>query len=155
MVLRLQLRRLDDTGPVDLPEVDCGMEPLVLGRNPASDLVLADPDRLVSSSHARIEPAEDGYRLVDTSVNGILLNEEKLPSNAVVTLAVGDLIQIMRYELRVVALDSDASSQPSLAGWFAHYRNPIVSFGLFLVFLLTLPVFGMLLFLFHENLHLP
>lgn len=114
MVLRLQMRRLDDQGPVDLAEVVCSGQPLILGRNASSDVVLEDPDRLVSSAHARIEPAEDGYRLVDTSVNGILLNEEKLPSGAVVTLAVGDVVQVMRYELTVSTIDHDGSDAPGL-----------------------------------------
>lgn len=30
-------------------------------------------------------------------------------------------------------------------GWFKHYKNPIFVFGLFLIFLLTLPFLGMLI----------
>ncbi len=102
-MLRLRLRRIDDDGPVDLPEVVCAKQPLVLGRNTSSDVVLPDPDRLVSSAHALIEPAGEGYQVVDTSVNGILLNQEKLPSNTPTPLVSGDVIQIMRYELTVEA----------------------------------------------------
>lgn len=112
-MLRLRLRRIDDDGPVDLPEVVCAQQPLVLGRKASSDVVLPDPDRLVSSAHALIEPTGAGYQLVDTSVNGILLNQEKLPSNTPTPLVSGDVIQIMRYEL-TVEVDSAVQGSANL-----------------------------------------
>lgn len=35
--------------------------------------------------------------------------------------------------------------EPGIRGWLAHWRNPIACFGLFFLFLLTLPVLGMLI----------
>lgn len=49
------------------------------------------------------------------------------------------------YLARSLMGGATSPSAGSVAGWFRHYRNPIVSFGLFLGFLLTMPVFGMLL----------
>ena len=36
-------------------------------------------------------------------------------------------------------------SKPGLKGFFEYWRNPIICFGMFFVYLITLPVFGMLI----------
>lgn len=38
-----------------------------------------------------------------------------------------------------------APAHKSLSDWFVYYKNPIVCFGLFFLFLITMPVLGMLL----------
>jgi len=41
--------------------------------------------------------------------------------------------------------DTDDSDQAGLVGWFAHWRNPILCFGLFFLYLVTLPYLGTLI----------
>lgn len=41
--------------------------------------------------------------------------------------------------------DAAAARPPGVTGWLRHYRNPLWCFALFGAFLVTLPVFGMLL----------
>lgn len=41
--------------------------------------------------------------------------------------------------------DDGAARRPGLAGWIAHWRNPLWCFGLFFVYLVTLPTLGSLI----------
>ena len=57
--------------------------PLTIGRAPGNDLVLSDPE--VSRFHARFEPGNDGWRLVDLdSTNGTWVNGERVRQAIVV-----------------------------------------------------------------------
>lgn len=79
-----------------------GREPITLGRDPSCDVVL-EPAR-VSRIHARVQPVDDAYVLVDLdSANGTVLNGD--PVDGAVTLRHGDHIEIagqsrLRYEER-------------------------------------------------------
>ena len=74
-----------------------------LGRNPDNDLALGDPERLVSSRHARIEIRDDGVWLIDQSTNGTFLNQsaDRLPPNQPVALHDGDTLSVGPYEIAV------------------------------------------------------
>ena len=64
------------------------------------------------------------------------------PRIILVPLTLLSLVYLARSLLGQV---TEVASHGGPAAWFTHYRNPIMSFGLFLVFLLTLPVLGMLI----------
>ncbi|MFY9974853.1 MAG: type VI secretion system-associated FHA domain protein TagH [Chromatiaceae bacterium] len=78
-----------------------------LGRNPDNDLVLEDPERLVSSRHAKIEIREQGVWIIDHSTNGTFLNRssDRLPSDQPVELHDGDTLSVGPYEISV-AIDA-------------------------------------------------
>ena len=69
---------------------------LSMGRASGNDIVLAHP--AISRTHAAIEPAEDGYDLVDLSGrNGTLLNGRALRGKT--RLQECDIIQILTYQM--------------------------------------------------------
>lgn len=80
-----------------------GAEGGTLGRSSESTWQLPDPNRLVSASHAGIRVLGDSYFLVDTSTNGVYVNEGKRPLGAgnQVKLSQGDRIFMGEYELVV------------------------------------------------------
>ena len=52
---------------------------LTVGRGPANDLVLPDPDRMLSKNHFVIEDHNGNIVIVDLSTNGTFLNYSKIP----------------------------------------------------------------------------
>ncbi|MEP3046440.1 MAG: tripartite tricarboxylate transporter TctB family protein [Roseibium sp.] len=44
-----------------------------------------------------------------------------------------------------VPVEEGAASKKTLAGWWEHNKNPIICFALFFLFLITMPIAGMLL----------
>ena len=72
-------------------------EPMVIGRDPAVDIVVHDPH--LSRRHAEIRPTDEGVSLLDLgSTNGTWVNG--LRTTGAVRLADGDVILIGRTELR-------------------------------------------------------
>jgi len=81
---------------------------LTIGRGPDNDLVLPDPDRMVSKTHCVIE--DHGGRLfaIDLSTNGTFLNYSKVPMGREPTaINDGDVLSLGPYEL-VVQISSMA-----------------------------------------------
>ena len=83
-----------------------------VGRKPENDLVLPDPDRVVSGTHLRIEYQGGQYFLLDQSTNGTYLNHasEPVPKGKPIPLSNGDLIQIGEYQLSVRLADEEAKT---------------------------------------------
>ena len=82
-----------------------------IGRNPTSDLQLADPE--VSKDHAVVEPTRQGFRIRDLdSSNGTFVNQRRVQQRS---LAVGDeiLVGSTRIHLRG---DSSRVTSPSRGG---------------------------------------
>ncbi|WP_424985093.1 type VI secretion system-associated FHA domain protein TagH [Microbulbifer sp. S227A] len=80
---------------------------LTVGRGEANDLVLPDPDRLLSKSHCVIEDHNGNVVIVDLSTNGTYLNYSKIPLGKVPTpLNSGDVLALGSYEL-VVDISAD------------------------------------------------
>lgn len=81
---------------------------VTLGRNPGNDLVLEDPERVVSGQHARLDLRHGGLWLTDTSRNGTFLNRaaEPVPSHQAVALYDGDSLAIGPYEIQVRIQDA-------------------------------------------------
>ena len=73
-----------------------------VGRSDANDLVLPDPDKIVSGSHCSIENQSDNVMVIDLSTNGTFLNYGKLAlGNTPTPLNDGDILSIGSYELLV------------------------------------------------------
>jgi pSer/pThr/pTyr-binding forkhead associated (FHA) protein len=71
-------------------------EGLTIGRDAACDIVIASGE--VSRRHARVEPRPDGYVLVDTSTNGVVLNGKRIKGTHLLNR--GDTIRIGPEELK-------------------------------------------------------
>jgi len=108
MELRLEVTRYLGLSPEQPAGLRIGGGTCTLGRNPDNDLALADPERMVSGRHARIEIRDDGIWLADQSTNGTFLNgsPERLPPNQPVALHDGDTLSIGPYEI-AVSIDAD------------------------------------------------
>ena len=75
---------------------------LTVGRGPSNDIVLPDPDRLLSKSHFVIEDHNGNVVIVDLSTNGTFLNYSKIPLGRISTpLNNGDVLSVGTYELIV------------------------------------------------------
>lgn len=75
---------------------------LTIGRGPANDMVLPDPDRMLSKNHCVIEDHNGNVLVVDLSTNGTFLNYSKIPLGKIPTpLNNGDILCVGTYELLV------------------------------------------------------
>jgi type VI secretion system protein len=85
----------------------------VIGRGSDSDWMLPDPERHLSKQHCRIEFRGDRYYLVDTSKNGVFVNDaiEPLRQGNMAELQDGDRLTLGDYELLVrIASDRRGAS---------------------------------------------
>ena len=89
-------------GPKEITGVTLPLSgPLVIGRSPDADLVIADD--FVSSTHARISPVASGFALEDLdSTNGTTLNGQ--PVTRQLPVDAGDVIALGANRLKVVRL---------------------------------------------------
>jgi type VI secretion system protein len=79
---------------------------LTIGRGAENDIVLPDPDRLISKNHCAIEDQNGNVVVIDFSTNGTFLNYGKVPLGRVPTpLNDGDVLTLGGYEM-VVAISS-------------------------------------------------
>lgn len=86
--------------------------PVVIGRDPRCDVVLADP--MVSARHAQIAPSPSGYWLTDLgSTNGTFVNGQRVQQ---VLLRPGDQIRVGATWVRLGA--------PEISGQVAHAPTP-------------------------------
>lgn len=94
---------------------------LTVGRGPGNDLVLPDPDRMLSKSHFVIEDHNGKIVIVDFSTNGTFLNYSKAPLGRTPTpLNNGDVLSAGGYEL-VVEIGQEL---PDLDDLSAHHPTP-------------------------------
>jgi type VI secretion system FHA domain protein len=86
----------------------------VIGRGSDSDWMLPDPERHLSKQHCRIEFRGDRYYLVDTSKNGVFVNDsiEPLRQGNMAELQDGDRLTLGDYEL-LVRIASDRRRPPA------------------------------------------
>ncbi|MFK7837098.1 MAG: type VI secretion system-associated FHA domain protein TagH [Sulfitobacter sp.] len=87
-----------DVGPMQMPTGGS----LSLGRGPANDVVLPDPERQLSKNHCVIEDHGGNIVVVDFSTNGTFLNYSKTPLGRTQTpINNGDILSLGTYELLV------------------------------------------------------
>ena len=80
---------------------------MTIGRGQENDMVLPDPDRLISKTHCVIEDQNGKIMVLDMSTNGTFLNYAKVPiGKTPKQLNDGDVLTLGTYEL-VVALAPD------------------------------------------------
>lgn len=104
---------------------------LVLGREAGCDVVV--PGKDVSRRHAEIVASPKGYLLVDSSTNGVYVNEERIQGQRV--LARGDVIRIGEesfrfYSDQVAPPPGPTASAPAAAPPAAAARLQNTSFGM-------------------------
>lgn len=86
---------------------------LTVGRGAGCDLVLPDPDQLLSRNHCVIEDHNGNIVVVDLSANGTFLNYAKIPLGRTPTpLNDGDVLCVGNYELVVEIVDTAALADP-------------------------------------------
>ncbi len=106
-------------------EYPVGPEGLVLGRDPTCHVVVGRPD--VSRRHLAIRQTAEGYLLLDSSTNGVMVNGGRVMVE--VPLGRGDTIRVGHEEFRFHADRASAGEPmavPQLAatGTFAAARRP-------------------------------
>ena len=108
MPLRLRIvsdhrRRLGERSSISF-----GIKGGSIGRSFENDWVLPDPQRYVSSLHARIVHRDNRYFLEDLSSNGTFLNDDSAPiaKRGIIALKSGDLIRLGEYAI-MVAVEAD------------------------------------------------
>lgn len=90
---------------------------LTVGRGEENDLVLPDPDRMISKRHFVIEHRGDAYVVIDLSTNGTFLNYAKAAlGNTATPISGGDILSLGGYEL-AVEMASDTASTDTAADW--------------------------------------
>jgi len=112
MSLTLTVVRYQSTRPERDITVTVGEGGCALGRSGKNDLVLPDPSRTISHTHARIAYEDGRYVLTDESTNGTTVNRAPAPvgkGNAA-ALSDGDTLTIGAYEISV-AIRQDAPQQ--------------------------------------------
>jgi len=84
---------------------------LTIGRGDSNDMVLPDPDQLLSRNHCAIEDHNGNVLVVDLSANGTFLNYSKIPLGRTPTpLNNGDVLCVGNYEL-LVEIHSNSTAQ--------------------------------------------
>jgi type VI secretion system protein len=85
---------------------------LTVGRSDQNDMVLPDPDKMISSRHCAIEDHGGNVVVIDFSTNGTFLNYGKLALGPTPTpINDGDILSIGSYEL-LVELTSAGAQDP-------------------------------------------
>jgi type VI secretion system protein len=108
MMLTLTIRKHPEMPPGEPMSRTLDRSGAVIGRGKDSDWTLPDPDRHLSKQHCRIEFRGDRYYVVDTSKNGVFVNEsiEPLRQGNMAELNDGDRLTLGDYELEI-RIDSD------------------------------------------------
>ncbi|MBK1839036.1 type VI secretion system-associated FHA domain protein TagH [Azospirillum sp. YIM B02556] len=94
---------------------------LTVGRGGENGWILPDPDLLLSRQHCIFEEAGSGYRVIDTSTNGVFLNgsDQPLGRNVPAPLKSGDRIRVGRFIIEAVVESPGAPSFTEITGSFA------------------------------------
>ncbi len=116
--MELNLRVINRQGQTSERQVKLSLRGggITVGRGLTNDLCLEDSERVVSSSHARLEARDGCVWITDLSRNGTYLNDapDPIPANQSVALCNGDRLGIGPYEI-LVSLGPDIASARHLA----------------------------------------
>ncbi|AWB08896.1 type VI secretion system-associated FHA domain protein TagH (plasmid) [Azospirillum humicireducens] len=93
---------------------------LTVGRGVENGWILPDPDLLLSRQHCVFEKAGAGYRVIDTSTNGVFLNgsDRPLGRNVPADLRSGDRIRVGRFIIEATVETLSAPSFTEISGAF-------------------------------------
>jgi type VI secretion system FHA domain protein len=88
-----------------------------IGRAPDNDWVLPDPDRYVSSHHAKISFRAGSWILEDISTNGVFVNDNDIPLSVSGPrkLKEGDRLRFGDYDI-IVTIDENNDFSPDASG---------------------------------------
>jgi len=91
-------------------------EKATFGRANSCDWHLPDPEKVISSSHVRIEKEEDNFYLIDTSTNGVFINRsvEPVGKGNKYLLCTNDLLAVGDYEITVEVVSAKATNPQKL-----------------------------------------
>jgi type VI secretion system protein len=103
MALRLQIISRHRQGLGERAAMEFGHNGGTIGRSLESDWVLPDGQRYLSSRHASIDFRSGSYYIVDTSTNGVYVNDAEQPVGRgnPQRLFTGDRVRIGEYEMSV------------------------------------------------------
>jgi type VI secretion system FHA domain protein len=109
MALRLQIISRHRQSLGERGSMEFGQNGGTIGRSLESDWVLPDGQRYLSSRHASIDFRSGSYYIVDTSTNGVYVNDAEQPVGRgnPQRLFTGDRVRIGEYELSVEITDED------------------------------------------------
>jgi type VI secretion system FHA domain protein len=109
MALRLQIISRHRQSLGERGGMDFGHNGGTIGRSLESDWVLPDGQRYLSSRHASIDFRSGSYYIVDTSTNGVYVNDAEQPVGRgnPQRLFTGDRVRIGEYEMSVEITDED------------------------------------------------
>ena len=109
MALRLQIVSRHRQGLGERSSMEFGRNGGTIGRSLESDWVLPDGQRYLSSRHASIDYRSGSYYIVDTSTNGVYVNDAEQPVGRgnPQRLFSGDRIRLGEYEVSVDIVDED------------------------------------------------
>ncbi|MFT4435076.1 type VI secretion system-associated FHA domain protein TagH [Caballeronia sp. 15715] len=100
-----------------------------IGRAETSRLVLADPERLVSRVHARVERRGGRWQLAQQGANPVLVNGRPVAAGDEVALEHGDAVQIGAYDIMVrIDAAAQACSASSCESSHAQFADADSSF---------------------------
>src|SRR6202167_5314401 len=99
-----------------------------IGRAHDNDWVLPDPQRYLSAHHARVQFRDGAYYLLDTSTNGVYVNEGTVPigRRAPYPLRDGDRLRMGDYEL-TVSIDTERAEAPEASSIFPIAPDPLTT----------------------------
>ncbi len=113
MSLTLRVKSIAGQAPGTSNSLTLDKGTATLGRSSRNDLVLPDPQRVVSKQHCIVEFVDGKYRITDTSTNGVFLNREEKPIGRGKTalLEDGDQLRISHYEI-LAQVSAPSASTP-------------------------------------------
>src|SRR5262245_19535590 len=114
MGLRLQIISRHRQGLGERATMEFGQSGGTIGRSLESDWVLPDGQRYLSSRHASIDYRSGSYYIVDTSTNGVYVNDGEQPVGRgnPQRLFTGDRVRIGEYEIQVeIIAEADTGAQ--------------------------------------------
>jgi type VI secretion system protein len=97
-----------------------------IGRAHDNDWVLPDPQRYLSAHHARVQFRDGAYYLLDSSTNGVYVNDGTVPigrRNAY-PLRDGDRLRLGDYHL-AVSIDTERNEAPEASSIFPISPDPL------------------------------
>jgi len=99
-----------------------------IGRAHDNDWVLPDPQRYLSAHHARVQFRDGAYYLLDTSTNGVYVNDGTVPigRRAPYPLRDGDRLRMGDYEL-AVGIDTERGEAPEASSIFPITPDPLTT----------------------------